>query len=247
MINSVMTTVSVYDEVEATEGSAVEVNCAEVPYNNIAYRAAKLVEENTGIKLRVNIKKGIPIGGGMGGSSADGAAVLFIAKKICESKGVRLDIKPLATSLGSDVYFMTRGGACLVGGTGDMITPVECRTDFTALVVNCGEVSTAACYKAFDEIGGKGRRIDITGVLERGEKLTDDLLFNDLTLAAKSLNPRVAEAEKILLSHNIKSHLTGSGGCIFALTESEAIRSTLAERGFPSFFVRYMPCEIEII
>jgi 4-diphosphocytidyl-2-C-methyl-D-erythritol kinase len=116
----------------------------------------------------VRLEKRIPVGAGLGGGSADAAAVLRWAG--------RADDVALAASLGADVPFCCGGGRARVTGIGDQLEPLpfEART-FTLLTPPVG-VSTAAVYAEWDAQGGPS-----------GERL------NDLEPAALAVEPRLAQ------------------------------------------------------
>lgn len=248
-LDSVMATVSVYDELTVCPSDVVRVTCgmdirAE---DNSAYRAAKLVELASGLKLDVKIRKGIPVGGGMGGSSADGAAVLFCARELI---GLREeDMREMSAKIGSDVYFMTKGGICRVTGTGDEIEPIDGASDFSALITECGGVGTAECYRAFDKTGrsGENRNDELISLLTRGGAIDDNLLHNDLFAAARTLNPRIAQAEEIINSSGAKPCLTGSGGCLFVISPPDGLAARLTAAGFNNRLAAFAPEGVEII
>ena len=246
-LDSVMTTVSVCDELTVVPAPMIGVTCglAIPPASNVAYRAARLVEEACGLKLAVDIKKGIPVGGGLGGSSADGAAVLYCARELSPA----LDVRALSARLGSDVYFMLRGGSCRVTGTGDELAPIDSSADFSALIVDCGSVGTPECYRTFDRIGtpGLNRNDELIAALRSGKKIEDGSIHNDLAAPARLLNPRIAAAEEIIRAAGSAPHLTGSGGCLFVLDAPAALADKLERQGFPCKFVSYAPRGVEIV
>jgi 4-diphosphocytidyl-2-C-methyl-D-erythritol kinase len=110
---------------------------------NLIVRALRLVGRRAGVR----VEKSIPVGGGLGGGSADAAAILRWAG------GVPNDV---AVTLGGDVPFCQRGGRALVEGIGERLTdlPFEER-DLTLIVPDFG-VSTSACYRAYDEMRAEG-------------------------------------------------------------------------------------------
>jgi len=112
---------------------------------NIVARALALVGRRAGVQ----IEKGIPVGGGLGGGSADAAAILRWAGGVAPE---------VAVTLGSDVPFCQVGGRCLVEGVGEVLTPLafEAR-DVTLMMPDFG-VDTAACYRAYDEMWNDGWR-----------------------------------------------------------------------------------------
>ena len=243
MLDSVMASISLFDEVEVSVADKISVifeNVSIDPVRNTAYKTAKLVKDTYGVSLCVRIKKGLPIGGGVGGSSADSAAVLYAAEKLCGA-----DIKKLAPRVGSDVYFMTKGGTARVSGTGDEVTPFDNKATFSALIVNCGDVSTPLCYDAYDTLGGNGAPSseELIKELSLGN-LPENLLKNDLLPGALSLNARIGEAMELLRSKGVKSALTGSGGCIFAIN-AEKLAPFMQSNGFECYTAHYVPRGVE--
>jgi 4-diphosphocytidyl-2-C-methyl-D-erythritol kinase len=109
--------------------------------DNLVLRALRAV----GRDARVRLLKRIPAGGGLGGGSADAAAVLRWA-------GIH-DVA-LAATLGADVPFCLRGGRARVSGIGDELDPMPfVERTFTLLTPPFG-CSTVAVYRAWDELGG---------------------------------------------------------------------------------------------
>ena len=152
--------------VEATPGSGGgDLGSSE----NLVVRAMR----ETGRIAAVHLTKRIPVGGGLGGGSADAAAVLRWAG--CADLLVAL-------RLGADVPFCLVGGRALVEGIGDRVTalPYERRT-FLLLVPPFG-VDTASVYRAWDESPVSGRRAGGGG----GPGA------NDLTAAAMAVEPRLS-------------------------------------------------------
>ncbi len=169
LIDAEMVTIDLADELAFSEGDGLFVDvvggAAPVPTDdsNLVRRALRTV----GATAQVRLTKRIPAGGGLGGGSADAAAVLRWA-------GVTdLD---MAADLGADVPFCLVGGRARVKGIGELVhaLPFETRT-FTLLTPPFG-VSTPAVYRAWDEMGG-------------GSPATGP---NDLEPAALTVEPRLA-------------------------------------------------------
>jgi 4-diphosphocytidyl-2-C-methyl-D-erythritol kinase len=108
--------------------------------SNLVWRALDAV----GIRATVRLHKGIPNGAGLGGGSADAAAVL---------RAFGADSK-IAASLGADVPFCMHGGAARVRGTGDVIEPVEQPETFVVIATPRFACVTADVYRAWDDLGG---------------------------------------------------------------------------------------------
>ena len=165
LLESEMVTLDLADELEITDGDGLEVegNDAVPPGDdNLVVRALRAV----GRRAHVRLRKRIPVGGGLGGGSADAAAVLRWA-------GVT-DLG-VAASLGADVPFCLVGGRARVTGIGEVVDPLPfVDRSFTLLTPPFG-VFTPAVYKTWDGLGGP------TG--DGG---------NDLEPAALAVEPRLA-------------------------------------------------------
>ena len=108
--------------------------------DNLVARALRLA----GRTARVRLRKRIPAGAGLGGGSSDAAAIL---------RWAGLDDLTLAATLGADVPFCLRGGRALVRGVGEQLE-ARPHVEETFVVVSPGfGVSTAAVYRAYDEVG----------------------------------------------------------------------------------------------
>ena len=121
---------------------------------NTAFRTAKLVSEYTGSGLDITIAKKIPVGAGMGGSSADSAGVLNAAKKLF---GISPETaEEMALKVGSDVVYMMNGGIMRAQGRGEALTPVQgldgLRKKFFVVAQKCMGASTAKVYSHFDTL-----------------------------------------------------------------------------------------------
>jgi 4-diphosphocytidyl-2-C-methyl-D-erythritol kinase len=146
LIDAEMVTLDLADELVFAEGDGLEVvGGAGLPVvaddDNLVRRALRAV----GRTAHVTLTKRIPAGGGLGGGSADAAAVL---------RWAGVDDLALAASLGADVPFCLRGGRARVTGIGEVLDPLPpVERTFTLLTPPFG-VSTPAVYRAWDELGG---------------------------------------------------------------------------------------------
>src|SRR3954454_25185770 len=148
LLDAEMVTLDLADELWISEGEGLTVVAAatgaKVPAgpDNLVARALDAV----GRRAAVRLVKHIPAGAGLGGGSADAAAVLRWA-------GVS-DVG-VAASLGADVPFCLAGGRARVTGIGEVIEPLPFVADrvFTLLTPPFG-VSTPAVYRAWDSLGG---------------------------------------------------------------------------------------------
>jgi 4-diphosphocytidyl-2-C-methyl-D-erythritol kinase len=144
-----------------------------------------------GARAHVRLRKRIPLGAGLGGGSADAAAVLRWA-------GAR-EVS-IARELGADVPFCVVGGRAMVRGVGDEVEPLEHVDRTVTLAFVPFGVDTAACYRAYDALGDGARRDD----------------RNDLTAAALAVEPRLGPLRVALGEHlGAPMVLAGSGSTLF--------------------------------
>ncbi len=192
-LDAEMVTVSLADELVFDEGEASVVVTAESGSRagDLSFRRDNLILralEACGRTAAVRLMKRIPLGGGLGGGSADAAAVLRWAG--CTDTSV-------AAGLGSDVPFCVAGGRARVEGVGERVTPLpfEAR-DYLLLLPPFG-VDTARVYRAWDEDAGNAAP-------------------NALTTAALTVEPRLARWRDALgdLAGN-EPVLAGSGSTWF--------------------------------
>jgi 4-diphosphocytidyl-2-C-methyl-D-erythritol kinase len=102
-----------------------------------------------------HLHKRIPPGSGMGGASSDAAAALMGLSALFR---LDLDLAPVAEEVGSDVPFFLRGGAALVEGRGERVTPIATTPAWFAIAWPGIELSTKDVYEAWDRVKGKGLR-----------------------------------------------------------------------------------------
>lgn len=191
--------------------------------NNLAMRAAFGMSANVAIELR----KGIPMGAGLGGGSVDAAAVLIGAPRLAGIEVDPLDLQRFAASLGADVPFcLGRGGPKRMRGIGDDLEPVTLPSFSVVIATPAFGCSTEAVYRAWDTLGGPvGETVEIAGLPP---------LRNDLERAAHAVEPRLA-AFKVLIEHaaGAPALLAGSGSSyalLFATDEeAEAARARISE------------------
>jgi len=129
---------------------------------NILYKAYEAFAGATGERpgVEVFLKKGIPAGSGLGGASADAAALLSYLNEQLPSEA-RLDydeLLPVAASVGSDVPFFLMNRTAWVTGAGEEVTAAEAGPSLEGLVIVCPDivVSTAWAYREYDRWMARG-------------------------------------------------------------------------------------------
>jgi 4-diphosphocytidyl-2-C-methyl-D-erythritol kinase len=187
-----------YDGRVATETALVPVD-----ESNLAHRAASLLRERSGIDdgLSMAIRKAIPVSGGMAGGSADAAAALVAADAIWGLGTPRRELLALAAELGSDVPFCLVGGTAMGTGRGDQVSPVLARGSYCwVLGLADRGLSTPVVYAEFDRLHADAPSPEseippaLLAALRAGDPAAlGAVLSNDLTDAALSLRPELAE------------------------------------------------------
>lgn len=241
-LDMICCSVSPFDEVcvEKSDEVKVTMDGAEAGEENTAYRAALRVKEECGQPLTVHIRKGIPSGAGLGGSSADASAVFYAAVKLGltdEETASRLCVK-----VGSDVAYMMKGGYCRLRGEGEKITPLGEINFRLAIVQKETGASTAEVYKGYDSAPVKG--LGVPAVL-RGEKY-----YNVLENSAVSKCPSIAEVKRRLADLYGNATMTGSGSAVFAVVndcvDEEKFREKFCDCDYAEI-VGTVPAGIEIV
>ncbi|MDQ3453269.1 MAG: 4-(cytidine 5'-diphospho)-2-C-methyl-D-erythritol kinase [Actinomycetota bacterium] len=182
----------------------------------------------------LDLRKRIPIGGGMAGGSADAAATLVALNDLWRCQLTRLDLRRLGEQIGSDVPFCIAGGTALATGRGTSLAQVLCRGTFHWVVCEAGEpLSTAAVYGSWDR-HCRPNEIEPDAVLQAlrnsDAEALGAALHNDLEAAAFVLRPGLRDSKRLLLDHGaLGAVLSGSGPTLLALAESEAVASGLAD------------------
>jgi 4-diphosphocytidyl-2-C-methyl-D-erythritol kinase len=151
--------------------------------------------------IRVEIEKRIPVAAGMGGGSADAAALLRAAREIAPIEENL--VRELAPHLGADVPSQLKPGPSLGVGAGDLVSTLPELAEHAVLVVpDRVGLSSADVYREADRLGlGRGQaelavlRAELQSLLARaGERLSARLMVNDLQPAAVSLRPEIGGA-----------------------------------------------------
>ncbi|HET8980340.1 MAG TPA: hypothetical protein VFN87_19465 [Solirubrobacteraceae bacterium] len=195
--------VSLADDLEvfsAPTGDADEVVCAGVDGPNLAGDALRALRAAgwAAPAVRVAIDKRIPVAAGMGGGSADAAAVLRVAPRLAP---VADDVLvTIAAGLGADVPGQLHPGPSIGTGAGEMLQPLPPLAPYGVLVIpQPFALSTAAVYREADRLGLAREARELERLHQRlvaavPGPLPGELFVNDLQPASLSLAPAVGQA-----------------------------------------------------
>lgn len=162
-VASVYQAVSLFEDVWASRGDGfsltvtgdVDVSGVPLDASNLAVRAAQLVAREVGFAhgVHLEIHKGVPVAGGMGGGSADAAAALVAVNELAGGRLSTWDLQRLGAQLGADVPFAVLGGTAIGTGRGDELAPALVRGRFDwVLVTNSAGLSTPEVYGELDRL-----------------------------------------------------------------------------------------------
>jgi 4-diphosphocytidyl-2-C-methyl-D-erythritol kinase len=239
--------VSLFDEVTvaASEAPGIEVHgegVSEVPADetNLAWRAVQVLAEKADRDpdVRLVLRKGIPVSGGMAGGSADAAAALVGLSALWKLDLSRDELSVLAAELGSDVTFALYGGTAVGTGRGEQIVPVLSRhTQHWVIALHRGGLATPAVFRELDRLRGDGSPADrpVEPVLEAlagGDPNQLALsLGNDLQAAAVSMAPDLRRTLRAGVAAGALAGLVSGSGptCAFLCAGAEAALDVATE------------------
>jgi 4-diphosphocytidyl-2-C-methyl-D-erythritol kinase len=220
---SLVVPLSLADRITVADSDADEVVCPGVDGPNLAARALAELRERGWRRppLRLEIEKRIPVAAGLGGGSADAAAVLRLAREEVDG------LEGIAAELGADVPSQIHPALALLRGAGERVQELPRPGEFGVVLIPGEEgLETADVYAEADRLGlGRSQReLDaladrIAGEAGSGSPLDYvELLVNDLEHAALALRPEIREALDALRDVGAAAALlTGSGPTAFGL------------------------------
>ena len=235
LLSSVMQTVNLFDELELTkeeEGIRLITDMEAAPpmEENLAFRAARLMFETFSLSggLSIRLKKNIPQAAGLGGGSADAAAVLRGVNRLFELGETNESLESLGLGLGADVPFLIRGGTCLAEGVGEILTPLVSPEGFRVLLakpsvqVSTREVFEGLCWETISS-GERPDMESLMALLKAGNRRAfASGLKNVLERVTLVRYPVVADLKAAMVSCKAAGSLmSGSGPTVFGLFEEE--------------------------
>lgn len=221
---------------------------------NTAYRAAYLLARDfsridTGTEI--HIEKRVPRCGGLGGSSADAAAVLQGMNRLYDLGLTEAQLLPYAAQIGADVPFLLRAGAAVATGTGTTLRYIEPFRNGVLLLVNPNiDICTPEAYRLYDFLETQGEipqegRPDLAAAERAMQGSAAQLagkMKNVLEYPAFYLYPALAELKASILESGAAAALmSGSGATFFGIFRREdAARAqraaeSFAEKGYFTF------------
>jgi 4-diphosphocytidyl-2-C-methyl-D-erythritol kinase len=221
---SVVQALTLADELTMEPAAADEVSCPGVDGPNLAARALAAFRAATGWDepQRITIDKRIPVAAGMGGGSADAAAVLRLAARAAGGAEDGL-LHELAVGLGADVPSLLVPGRVLMTGAGEHVERLPDPEPFGLLLVPLPEaLSTPAVYREFDRLGGARTPIELAA-REAEARAGEVPPVNDLQDAARSLCPAIDRVIRRVAAAGAEyTMVSGSGPTVFGVFDTPA-------------------------
>ena len=240
LMDMIMQPVSLADEISLTRADDMAITTDGYPRSradetNLAMRAALLLRETAGYSggIHIHVHKRIPMGAGMGGGSADAAAVLCGLNRMWDLGMTAGELEKTGLKLGADVPFLIRGGLARVKGIGELIESRPCRNNYWMLVFQpCRGLSTREIFEAWDPEEVQHPDTDAAmAALENGDlqKLAG-YIGNVLEPVSAKRCPEIGEAVQALLSCGSRlAAMTGSGSAVFGVFSSRTEAAKAAE------------------
>ncbi len=245
-LDTVFQPVSLFDELEAEKAPELSFSCSEKALetaDNLVLKAWRLMEARGDVPaLRMRLTKNIPYEAGLGGGSADAAAVLSACAALSGREIPRKELAAAGARLGADVPAQLLDGPSRGHGIGTALRPLKSRARLPILIVKPElSLSTPAMYRAWDEKGlvtlppkeriNRQRRLE--RALMRGDaRAVAACLYNDFE---RVLPPGAAEVteelrRKMMENGALGALLCGSGSAVFGLFAEEDACGKAAER-----------------
>lgn len=240
---SIMTCAGLHDTVtvEETGRGDILVTCDEAALpcdeSNLAWRAADsffraLGKPCPGVSIR--LEKVIPMQAGLGGGSADAAAVLRALRRLYAPEMPWIQLEEVGALLGSDVPFCVRGGTARCEGRGEKMESLPDMPECWYVIVKPQEAHpTGAMYAAIDAARPARRHTtqQMTEALRKGD-LTQmaDNFYNTFESVLPQESEIPAIREELLRSGALGAMMSGSGSAVFGIFAEKETAQEACER-----------------
>lgn len=238
-IKTLMHSLDLFDVLHFSRSDKIEIfsNFTHLPNDrtNIIYKCIEAIRAYSGQSgaLKCEVEKNIPMQAGLGGGSADGAAVLYAYNKIYDLRYSVETLAEIGASVGADIPFLLYGGCALCEGIGDVITEYDDFFNTPCVVVMPNmQVNTTLAYEYMDNTGIE-IRCDFDSIREKIRNMefanTNKCINNIFEKYMAYVNSDSLNAKQELIDLGaFASGLTGSGACFYGLfkTNEESKKAT---------------------
>lgn len=206
--------------------------------SNLIYKAWKAFGEATGYQpgMFVTLNKNIPMGGGLGGGSSNGATMLRWLNENAGSKALPMDeLIALAAKLGADVPFFLMDGPAHARGIGEKLTPADVALTGMTLLIALPDlhVDTPWAFREWDETNGSPKYSDSLTTHDNDTKnpspVSAPQVVNDLEPVVFAKHPTLRKIkETIIRSGAVSAAMSGSGASLFGLYRDRGLAVSTA-------------------
>jgi 4-diphosphocytidyl-2-C-methyl-D-erythritol kinase len=245
-IKSLMQTIGLFDVLHFETAESLTLDCSDRSLqskDNLVFRAAELLRKTAVYRggTAIHLEKHIPVSAGLGGGSSDAAAALLGLNRLWKCKLGREQLAELAAQIGSDVPFFIYGGAALVEGRGEKITPLKARLklenkfivfqpDFQEVEGKTGKLYSLLTPDMYSD--GSRTAAAVDSLVKTGD-IPENLLFNTFDLVADVAYPGMETYRKTLIEAGATNiHLCGSGPCLFEMAAIHHKFNRLIKKGY---------------
>ena len=246
LIDMLMQPISLADEITLLPAAQTTLTVSGFPYvrantSNLALRAAEAFQSATGFSSGVSIHllKRIPVGAGLGGGSADAAAVLYGLNRMWRTGCSQDELEKIGLTLGADIPFCLRGGLTRTQGIGECLENHSCRANYRLVVVQpCRGLSTREVFEAWHQSRSAVRPDTEAALaaLESGNlvQLCENI-SNVLQTVSIEKRPEIGLAiQRLRQLGAVAAQMTGSGSAVFGVFQTasaaEHAKNVLATR-----------------
>jgi 4-diphosphocytidyl-2C-methyl-D-erythritol kinase len=227
-LSTLFQTIDLHDELQFSLAKEIDLKVVDESFSenlpvddkNLVIKAAKLLATKLDKPLgaKILLKKAIPLGGGLGGGSADGAVTLLALNKLWQANLSESELIDLGSKLGSDVPFFIIGGTAWGKGRGiELVSETDIEAPYLLLVNPRVEISTSSVYSEFDRLTNYGEMSTLATYFFTSSEMMFANAKNSLSKAAKAICPVIAKVEERLLELGAQTVLmSGSGATVWA-------------------------------
>jgi len=235
LMDMLMQSVTLADEVTITPAEEITLTTGGSPLlpadeRHLALRAARVLAMHTGCTkgAAIHVKKRIPVGAGMGGGSADAAAVLAGLNRLWGTGLDQQELEALGLTLGADVPFCLRGGLTRTTGIGERMEDLPCGRMWPLVVIQpCEGLSTKEIFTAYHAGVVEARPDNAAAAAALADGDPQSLaasMANVMQPVSVQRRPEIAEAISALTTYGaFAAQMTGSGSAVIgAFTDAAA-------------------------
>lgn len=233
LLDMLMQPVSLADDLILEEADDFQLAVHNAPYvpatkDNLVLRAAAALKEFSGAARAAHIRlyKRIPVGGGLGGGSADAAAVLWGLNQMWGLHYSADVLAAIGLTLGADIPFCVYGRFARIRGIGEDVQPLDPLKPYWLVIIQpCRGLSTREVFSSLDLMGqeAKHERLEKTllALQSTDFSLLKASMHNDLEETSLRLRPQIARAMQSLYESGAKAAMmSGSGSAVFGVFNS---------------------------